>query len=340
MPQASKKMNQISVGTKSLASFHSFASLKHYYLDFLKQMEQASEHTLRAYEKDIERFAQFVLLESDCNDLEIPDFVQAFLFVDQTLIRQYFMDRFEQGRQASTLNRELASVRSFYQHFVELGLLEKNPTRSFLSFKKDFKIPDYLSIEELDKIRDMLTRQEDALEMALFQVFYSTGMRISEVANLQRSQIFLDGTELCCKSSILVLGKGKKQRWVFFTEKAQEALLSYEKWRRAEKIAESSDDLWVSEKNKLLTTRVIYTIVNRWGMLAGVQKRLYPHMLRHTFATDILNAGANMRNVQEFLGHSSISSTQIYTHTSLEKLQAVHREYHPRSKKDKGKYGK
>ena len=279
------------------------------FLRYLEVERGASPHTLRAYRKDLELF-----IESSGGNLELGD------------VRGFVASEINRGRKKSTASRRLATLRSFARFLHREGYLKKNPARLVSSPKLPKLLPRFLSVDDVfglvEKPEGMGFLQQR--DRAILELLYSSGLRVSELAGLDEDAIN-PGEGL-----VKVRGKGKKERLVPVGKKAQEALRSY----LVEKMLQKKGDraLFVSKNGKRLAPRSIRRIVLKYSRALGLEGRVSPHTLRHTFATHLLQSGADLRVIQELLGHSSLSTTQKYTHLDITHLMDVYDDAHPLAK--------
>jgi integrase/recombinase XerC len=302
------------------------------FLDYLSVERGFSPHTVRAYERDVRQFCTYLRLgpkafsentsEGDTDDREALSHlgratrndVRAFLGHVQTT-----------GGTTRTAARKLASVRAAYRFYNKVGALSDNPAREVKSPKLSRDLPEVLSIPEVAALLDAPDTSTPAgkRDRAILEVLYSTGIRAAELAGLTvRSVDRVGGT-------ITVLGKRNKERLAFLGEPAADALDAYLKVR-GELGRPSHDTVFVNARGGPLTTRSVQRIVDRYVNLALPDRRgVSPHTLRHSFATHLLNAGADLRAIQELLGHASLTSTQVYTHLGIDRLKEIYKQAHP-----------
>ncbi|QNQ80470.1 tyrosine recombinase XerC [Lactobacillus sp. PV034] len=293
------------------------------FIDYLKNERGYSKNTIDSYVRDLRQVKNFFEKNggfSGWDKIQTRD-VEIFL---QNLASQK-LSRTTQARKAS-------SLRSFYRYLNKRNLVTNNPMVAITVRIGEKKLPQFFYANE---IRNVLDSQLDHDELslrnrALFELFYATGMRLSEISNLKLDQIDFD------LKMILVHGKGNKDRYVPFGSQANAALLAYLKDSRPNLLGQNQDlhYVFLNEQGNSLTGRGIEYIMKKVFAKAGIGSNVHPHMLRHTFATEILNNGADLRSVQELLGHESISTTQIYTHVNMQHLQRDYNKFFPRNKKE------
>lgn len=295
------------------------------FLEYLTYQKNYSTHTISAYRIDMEQWLTF--LE------KIPIFNLADVTISH--IRTYIMLLLKNGISRNSVKRKLASLRSLYRYLVKREELDFNPFTMISSQKKESYLPEFLDRSEVKELLALRFGANNELALrnsALIALLYASGMRVFEVSELKVNEIdFKEG-------QIYVLGKRKRERLVLINQEAIDKIQVYIHEARgilAAKQKEVSFYLFLNAKGSHLTSRGIELIVKEAGERLGFKKRLYPHLLRHTFATHLLDAGADLRVVQELLGHRSLSTTQIYTHVSNDHLQQTFATSHPRAKKVK-----
>lgn len=291
--------------------------------DFLRYIiieRHYSEKTKEAYQDDILDFFSF-LKETGNED---------YLSVTVQDIRIYLSFLHDQSYSRNTISRKLSSLRSFYQFLVKNDILSENPFSYIQMKRQQAKLPRFFYEKEIDALFQQ-TQGDDALDnrnRALLEVLYGTGIRVTECTNIKIKDIDFD------TSVVLIYGKGNKERYVPFGSFAHDAILDYMKHGRDELMTKGKtthDFLFVNHRGEKLTDSGIQYILKKMIEKSSLTADIHPHMFRHTFATHLLNNGADLRTVQELLGHSSLSSTQIYTHVTTDTLQKSYRNFHPRA---------
>ncbi|WP_245711121.1 tyrosine recombinase XerC [Granulicatella balaenopterae] len=294
------------------------------FLRYLDVERRYSPETVKAYQRDI---LQFV---GEMNDAGISSFNQ----VDRTFVKIYLgrLHRAEYSR--TSISRFLSSMRSFYAYLYEQQVVEDNPFASVSYKKGQSRLPEFFFEDELRQLLDELP-VKTPLELrnkALMELLYATGMRVSELTSLRLNQLKWD------LGVILVIGKGDKERYVPFGEFAHDALETYLNESRSELMVKrhvDHDVVFVNYLGEPLTARGVSYILDNIIKESSLSATIHPHMLRHSFATHLLNNGADMRTVQELLGHASLSSTQIYTHVTKDALQHNYAQFFPRASRSK-----
>lgn len=289
------------------------------YLDHLRYELNLSPHTLKSYHRDLKRFEQWCLGHGLTN----------WLALNQQQIRRYISHRHRYGLSGKSLQRELSSIRSFYRFLMHEGETDSNPAQSIHAPKVKNKLPKTLNADYLGKLLE--TETEDPLllrDLAIMELFYSSGLRLEELARLDIKNI--DWSD----AMVEVMGKGAKIRRVPVGKKALEAL---SRWLKLRNNYASTDEhaLFVSRRGYRIHPRTIQARIKKSALRCGAVDNIHPHMLRHCFASHLLESSSDLRAVQELLGHTDISSTQIYTHLDFQHLANVYDSTHPRAKKRK-----
>jgi integrase/recombinase XerC len=225
----------------------------------------------------------------------------------------------------ATINRKLSSIKGFFDFIMSRGALEANPFSHVRSLKKQEVLPTFLTPEE---IVDLIEKVADPRDRAVLELFYSTGVRVGEVEGMN----CMDVDALA--GFVLVTGKGSKQRKIPVGSRALAAVLEYLRTRGVSDPIYCAEPLFLNSRGRRLTSRSIRRLVDRWAAAAALNRHISPHVIRHTFATHMLDAGADLRAIQEMLGHASLSTTQHYTHLTLDKLMDVYDKAHPKAKEE------
>lgn len=290
------------------------------FISYLEIEKGYSKYTIINYERDLESFFDFL-------NRELIDNIKD---VDYKVIRTYLSILSEHKYAKKTIARNISSLRSFFKYLKKEDKVSINPVALISNPKMDQKLPNFLYYNDLDKILNLPNRDKplglrDAL---ILELFYSTGIRVSELVNLKVTDI--DSKHF----QIKILGKGNKERYVIYGEVCHKLLDIYINDMRT-KICDdtSSEYLFINHNGRKLSTRGIEYLITKIMKQSDIKTNVSPHTLRHTFATHMLNEGADLKSVQELLGHESLSTTQIYTHVSNERLRNVYLNSHPRAKK-------
>ncbi len=292
------------------------------FAQFLADERRVSPRTVETYTRDLRSFRSFVAdqgLPLDARELDI-------------VALRGFLSSLFRTNQASTMKKKVSAIRSFYRFLVKRQLVESNPAAGLRSPKAGKGLPRFLTVDQAFRVVDAPPKEEGrssflrARDRALLEVLYGTGVRVGELASMDVSHV--DPSD----AVVRVLGKGGKERIVPLGKAALEALQSYLPERRgllAKRGAPDPDVLWLSQRGTRLSVRQVQNVVRRYGTLGAGRSDLHPHAMRHSCATHLLDAGADLRSIQELLGHSSLSTTQRYTHVSVDRLMEVYDRAHP-----------
>ncbi|MGD9116177.1 MAG: tyrosine recombinase XerC [Dehalococcoidia bacterium] len=296
------------------------------YINHLEAEKNASAYTVRNYTADLLDFFYFL------KEKKVPTLDK----VDRKVLRDYLGHLVGKGIAKGSIARKLSAIRSFYRYLVREKIIEANPIKSVSSPKLDKRLPSFLTLDEVKKLLETpdTSTPQGLRDRALLELLYASGLRVSELASLELGQINLDTNE------IRVWGKGSKERVVLMGEPAALALRSYLEEGRPKLIGKKkSNAIFLSRYGQRFPERSVQKMLEHYTLKAGLKKRVHPHMLRHTFATHMLDGGADLRVVQELLGHARLSSTQIYTHVTKKQARKVYLAAHPLAKEkadDKG----
>jgi integrase/recombinase XerC len=321
------------------------------FMRYLRYVRNSSPSTLRNYHKDIEQFFEYIA-PPEAKPLPLAS-------VTHVVIREFIAHLHDRGLQKTSIARKLAALRSFFKFCTREGFLQHNPARLVATPKLPKRLPAVLSAEEMNNFLDWLSRADPSKrgrgskpgwlgskqrekaklllkrDHAILELLYASGLRVSELTGLSMTD--LDPRDM----NVRVLGKGRKERIVPYGAKAQAALETY--WPVREKMLRAGERrhpaarkpdpqaVFINHFGGRLTTRTIHTLVRKYTRLANINWDVHPHSLRHAFATHLLADGADLRAIQELLGHSSLSTTQRYTHVTIDQLMAVYDKAHPRA---------
>ena len=282
------------------------------FLEYLKNEKRYSLNTIKAYNRDLNAFLAFLKKENENN-------------IDEIVVKNYMAHLYALNLKKKTISRRIVSLKSYYKFLEHKFGLTNNFMRHIKCPKKEKKLPDMIYKEELEKILSYNPTGKFCFRnKAIILLLYSSGVRVGELCNITLSSIDLENRY------IIVVGKGNKTRIAPFTKDCK---LSLERYINRERntIAKSNNNfLFVNKFGDKITTRSIENIINKTSLLLFNNTKLHPHIFRHTFATNLLNNGADLRVVQELLGHSSLSTTQIYTHLAKDELNKIYKTSHPR----------
>ncbi len=291
------------------------------FLEYLEIERNYSGHTIESYQNDLNGFAIFLGGE----DIHEPK------EIDRNVLRSFLAHLIDEGYSKKSLARKIACLRSFFKFLKHKQVIESNPVLNIRTPKLDKRIPGFLDESTVQRLMDLPDRTTvgGLRDAAILEVFYSTGIRLSELMNLNIDD--LDHHSRLIK----VMGKGRKQRIIPIGEKAVHALDEYLKMRDREPIRARTDEdvkaVFLTDGGKRMYPQIVGNIVKRYiGKVSELEKKS-PHVLRHTFATHLLNRGADLKAVKELLGHESLSTTQIYTHVTTDRLKKVYHQSHPKA---------
>jgi integrase/recombinase XerD len=298
------------------------------YFQYLELEKGLAKNSVAAYYRDIVEFINFS--KPDIN-----------LRVSGRIISNYMEYLNKSGRQPSSIARKLSSLKNFYNFVVEKGILKQNQFELLRAPKISRYHPDYLSVHDIEKILEQPGKKNEfgIRDRAILEILYGTGMRISELINLRMSSVYDE------VGFIKIVGKGNKERLVPYGQYAKKAVENYLiDYRESKRNSIVSDILFLSSRSRKFSRTGIWKLIKKYVIRAGITKNVTPHTFRHSFATHMIEGGADLRVVQELLGHSSITTTQIYTQIDRDYLLSVHKDFHPREKnerrqKDKTKTG-
>ncbi len=291
------------------------------YVRYLTAERHASSYTVRNYTHDLRHFLDFLNQE---NVISLRD-------VDRFLLRHYIKSLLEQGFDKASVAGKLSALRSFYRYLMQENIVSSNPLVTVSSPKLDRRLPSFLSADEVKLLLDRVDNSTPLgqRDKAMLELLYAAGLRVSEMVALDVGSVNLETRE------IRVWGKGSKERVALMGEPAAAALDRYLGDGRRQLVDNSrTEALFVNRYGKRLSERAVQTAIRRYAIEAGLDKKVHPHMLRHSFATHLLDGGADLRVVQELLGHANLSTTQIYTHVTQAQARKVYLAAHPRAKKE------
>jgi len=286
------------------------------YIDYLVAERNASPYTVRNYTTDLLGFFGFLRGKK----------IDSLKEVDKHTLRDYLSHLMEQGFVKASIARKLSAIRSFYRYLLREEMMSTSPVATSFSPKLDKRLPSFLTVEEMERLLEApdLSTPQGQRERALVELLYASGLRVSELVNLNLEQVNLDSHE------IRIWGKGSKERMGLMGEPAAKAVSAYLRQGRPKLLGKKrSSALFLNRYGGRLIERGVQRILQKYANIASIDKGVHPHMLRHTFATHLLDGGADLRVVQELLGHASLSSTQIYTHVTKTQARKVYLSAHP-----------
>jgi len=289
------------------------------YMTMLKVERTLARNTLESYQRDLNQYHSFLK-----DDIKIKSIRNVTLGHIRTYVR-YLSDK---AMAASSVKRAISTIRTYHNFLLAEGRMNDNPAQLLEAPKIPQKLPNILTIEEIDTILNIIPNDKPMAlrDLAIFEMMYSCGLRVTELCDIKTTDILWD-SEL-----IRVNGKGNKQRFVPIGPIARDNLKNYLNHKRPSLADKNHNvvELFLSQNGRKLTRMMIWILLKKWTDASNLQKKVSPHTLRHSFATHLLEGGADLRSVQEMLGHADISTTQVYTHLDKEHLKEVHRTFHPR----------
>jgi integrase/recombinase XerC len=295
------------------------------FVDYLEAERHASRYTVRNYKSDLIGNLQHGAEKGFFQFLDHKG-VTTLEEVDKTLMREYLGSLVDQRVAKVSLARKLSAIRSFYRYLMREHLLERNPIELIVSPKLDHRLPEFLTIDEINKLINMpdVSTPLGQRDRAIVELFYAAGMRVSELAGLNLGQLDLESRE------VRVIGKGNKERLVIIGQPAAQAMETYLRQARPKYANKySGDAVFLNYQGGRLTDRWLQMLLIKYARAAGLLKKVHPHLLRHTFATHLLDGGADLRVVQDLLGHANLATTQIYTHVTQTQARKVYMASHP-----------
>ena len=288
------------------------------FLDYLRYEKRYSAHTLISYQTDLTNFFDYLGIQF--GEISFKD-------INHNFIRSWLASLKNKGLIAKSLNRKISSLKSFFKYQLKTGVIEVTPMTNVISPKIGKRLPVFVRENDTKKLVESLSQSTEDWKTLnarmLITIFYSTGMRLSELITLKEKQI--DFSRL----QIKVLGKGNKERIIPVSKEVVKIIQDYQQQKK--KDFEHTDNfLLVTEKGKKIYPKYAYLLVNKFLGEASTLDKKSPHVLRHTFATHLMNNGADLNAIKELLGHANLSATQVYTHNTVEKLKTIHKQAHPK----------
>ena len=289
------------------------------FIDYLSLEKKYSVHTVTAYKTDLIAFQDFCVTEYDQESIDSVNYAQ---------IRSWVVSLVNDKISNRSINRKVSSLKSFYKFLQKIKQIEKNPLSSHKALKTSKEIQIPFSVKEVNAVMqeiDLDESFESIRDKLIVELFYSTGMRRAELISLKLSSVNFSS------KMVKVLGKRNKERLIPLLPSVLNTLHIYLKFRA--EIGQNNDHLFLTSKGNKIYETLVYRTINRYFSRVSSKEKKSPHVLRHSFATHLLNEGADLNSVKELLGHSSLASTQVYTHNSLEQIKKVYNQAHPRSNK-------
>jgi len=289
------------------------------FVHYLEAERNASRYTIRNYTSDLRDFFRFLGSKG----------IVSLEHADKYMIRGYMAYLMKEGIVKNSIARKMSAIRTFYKYLIREEIIKTSPIATVVSPKLDRRLPSFLTLAEVERLLNTpdLTQPQGQRDRALLELLYATGLRVSEIVSLDFYQINIENRE------IRVVGKGSKERLVLMGVPAANALTSYLNQGRRLLLGEKvSQAVFINRYGRRIPARRVQKILDACARKAGFNKRVYPHLLRHTFATHLLDGNADLRVVQELLGHASLSTTQVYTHVSKAQAKKVYLAAHPMAK--------
>ena len=287
------------------------------FCDYLLHQKRYSAHTIAAYKKDLEQFKQFLFL-----DFEIDNIKSA----TTPIIRSWIVHLIEKEISARTINRKISTLKSFYKYLLKKKEIEISPLLKVVTPKTSKRLPVFIAESDMHNLfNDVVFENnfEGIRDQLILELFYASGIRLSELVQLNLKSINFSN------ATIKVRGKRNKERLIPFGEKTKQQLTDYIKER--DTISSTTATLFLTKKGEKVYPKLVYRIVNHYLSIVTTASKKSPHVLRHTFATHMLNNGAELNAIKEILGHANLSATQVYTHNTIEKLKNIHKQAHPKA---------
>jgi len=289
------------------------------FLDYLAFQKRYSHHTLLSYENDLSAFFLFLNREHDAT---------AITEISPSFVRSWLASLKELGLETKSINRKISALKSFFKYQLKTGGIVKSPMGTIISPKMKKRLPQFVEetdIQTLFKYVEFPDTWEGKTHRLVLELFYNTGMRQAELVNLKERQVDKSS------QTIKVLGKGNKERVLPVSRELMASITDYKQQKRTALETADCDNLLVNERGNKLYPKYVYNIVNKYLAAVTTIDKKSPHVLRHTFATHLMNNGADLNAVKELLGHSSLAATQVYTHNTIEKLKDVYKKAHPKA---------
>lgn len=286
------------------------------YKNHLAFERQLSKNTIESYFRDVSQYTDFCKINNTAPEKALPEFLDTYIYHLKT----------EVTLAPSSVFRKTEAIKSFYKFLMVEGIIKEDPTRFLLSPRLIRKVPQQLSKEEMERLLTFPPQNfNEWRTLAIVHLFYATGIRVSELVNLRLENVNIkDGW-------VLAFGKGRKQRFVPVHKQACKVLENYLAQREAKFSATQTDsEIFLNRDGKKVSRVTVWKDIEALGKLAGITRRVHPHLFRHTFASHLLKGGADLRALQEMLGHESLNTTQIYTHLNVKDIKEKHKKLHPR----------
>ncbi len=292
------------------------------FLDYLEFEKKYASHTLKAYKNDLESFLSFASEDFDYTEITT---------VHYSIIRSWIISLVENGISNRSVNRKISSLKTYYKFLLKTKQIEVNPLAKHKALKASKKLQVPFSEKEIDSVLNLLAQEkgfEGVRNKLIVELFYSTGIRRTELVNLKLNNVSV------AQSTIKVLGKRNKERIIPLIPSVIKTIQEYLSYRQELEVINDKSYFFLSKKGVKIYETLVYRVINNYFSKASEKVKKSPHILRHSFATHLLNEGADLKAVKELLGHSSLASTQVYTTNSIAKLREVYKNSHPRNSRD------
>ena len=290
------------------------------YIQYIQYEKRYSKHTIIAYTNDLDQFFSYISEQYEITDIKN---------INYSIVRSWLVNLMENSISTRTINRKLSTLKSFFKFLIREGEISENPMRKIIPPKSSKRLPVFIELEKINFLFDEIDFGEgfNAIrDKTILELFYATGMRLSELANLKETDFNFS------YNTVKILGKRNKERIITFSNKLKVLLNEYLTEKNNKFNLEESDKfLFVTEKGKKIYNKLIYRIVKSYLSKITTLNKRSPHVLRHTFATHMLNNGADLNTIKELLGHSNLSATQIYKHNTIDKIKSIYKQAHPRA---------
>jgi integrase/recombinase XerC len=289
------------------------------FLDYIAYEKRYSQHTINAYRSDLDQFFNFL-----SDQYQTEDILQA----DHQVVRSWVVSMMENGQSSRTVNRKITTLKSFFKFLVKEGLISENPMSRVVAPKTSHRLPAFVEQENMNTLFNSINFGEGypaSRDRMIMELFYSTGMRLAELIGMKDDDVDL------FKNVLKVTGKRNKQRVIPFSKDLADMFSNYFEMKRKAFPGEPNSHLFLTNKGEKLYPRMVNRLVHHYlDQVTTISKRS-PHVIRHTFATHMLNNGADLNAIKEILGHANLAATQVYTHNTIEKLKSIYNQAHPRA---------
>lgn len=290
------------------------------FIQYIQFEKRFSPNTITAYKKDLSQFSEFLSTEYNINNIEDSDY---------QMIRSWIVYLVGESASTTTVNRKLSTLKSFFKYLLRESVISENPMTKIIAPKSTKKLPEFVANDSMESLFNDITFDEGFVghrDKLIIEMLYFTGMRLSELINLKDSDIDLN------YQRIKVLGKRNKERLIPFSMVLHKSIEDYLKIRKKDIIQdEQTLYFFVTQKGKKVYEKLVYRTVNSYLGKVSTLRKKSPHVLRHTFATHMLNNGADLNAIKELLGHANLAATQIYTHNTIDQLKSIYKQAHPRA---------